>query len=104
MSPGSTGRIASAVTNYYGHSFYINLNIYDNKPHTVSFYLLDWDTTARSETITIRDASTGQVYPFVTFSHDQNGVYAVYQLLGNFSIEVKPNSGPSAEVSGIFLD
>lgn len=102
-SPGATTRIASAIVNYYGQSFYMNLNIYDTKPHTVSFYLLDWDGS-RSETFTISDASTGQIYDTQTFSGLHNGVYAVWQLKGNLTIKVTPNSGPSAAVSGIFID
>ena len=103
-SPGATSGIASAFVNYYGQSFSINLNIYDNKPHTVSFYLLDWDSTSRSETITITDASTGQVYDTRTFSGFHNGEYAVWQLKGNLTIKVTPNSGAGAAVSGIFVE
>ena len=103
-SPVATSGIASAVTNFFGRSFNINLNNYDTKPHTVSLYLLDWDTTSRSQTVTITDASTGELYDTRTFSNFRNGVYAAWQLRGNLTIKVTPTSGPSAVVSGIFID
>ena len=103
-SVAATSGIASAITNYYGQSFNINLNNYDNKPHMVSIYMLDWDGSSRSQTITITDASTGELYDARTFSNFHNGVYAAWQLKGNLTIKVTPTSGPSAVVSGIFID
>ena len=32
------------------------------------------------------------------------GVYAVWQLKGNLTIKVTPNSGPGPAISGIFID
>jgi YVTN family beta-propeller protein len=104
ISPGAAGGIASAFVNYYGDSFYINLNVYDSKPHRVALYLLDWETAGRSETIAVSDASTGQVYDTQSFSNFQDGQYAVWQMMGNLTIKVTPNSGPGAVVSGIFLN
>ena len=99
----SMSRIASAFTNYYGKSIYIHLNIYDNKPHLVWFYLLDWENVMRTETFTISDASTGKLYDQRTFSNFSGGVYALWNLRGNLTIQVTPNSG-SAVVSGIFMN
>ena len=103
-APGASTRIASAITNYVGKSFYIHLNIYDDKPRLVALYLLDWDGSARSETITITDASTGQLYDKQTISGFHNGTYALWELKGNLTIQVTPNSVPSAVVSGIFIN
>ncbi len=103
-SPSAVIGIASAVTNYYGKSFLIHLNEYDVKPHRLALYLLDWDTTSRSETIVITDADTGKVYDQETFSSFHNGEYATWQIKGNLLITVTPTAGPSAVVSGIFID
>jgi hypothetical protein len=103
--PGAAvGGVASAFTNYFGQPLSFSLNIYDIIPHTVSFYLLDWDSSSRSETFTITDASTGQLYAQSTFSNFHNGLWIMWQLKGNLKITVTPNSGPGAAVSGIFVD
>jgi hypothetical protein len=104
IASGASTGIASAITNYYGKSFYIHLNAYDDKPHLVAFYLLDWDNGMRSETFTITDASTGKFYDKQTFSGFSNGAYALWELKGNLTIQVTPNSGPGAVVSGIFIN
>jgi hypothetical protein len=96
--------IASAFTAYYGQSFSIYIDAYGATPRRVAFYLLDWDTTSRAETITVSDASTGQVYDARSFSGFQNGQYAIWDLKGNFKITVTPTAGPSAAVSGIFVN
>jgi hypothetical protein len=103
-APGASTRIASAITNYVGKSFYIHLNVYDDNLHLVALYLLDWDTGTRSETITITDASTGQLYDRQTFSGFHNGTYVLWELKGNLTIQVTPNSGTTAAVSGIFIN
>jgi hypothetical protein len=106
LGPGAAAGIASAFTNYAGQSVTVNLNIYDNKPHTVGLYLLDWDgSNSRKETFTISDASTGVVYETGSYVAGFSGGYYLHFLLkGNLKIQVTPNSGPSAVVSGIFID
>jgi len=103
-SPTSSAGIASAFTNYYGKSIFINLNIYDTAPHTVSFYLLDWDTSSREETFTITDASTGKLLNQSTFSNFHNGLHVSFQMKGNLLIQVSPKTGPGVTISGIFID
>jgi hypothetical protein len=104
ISPGVSQGIASAYLNYYGQTFFININIHDVVPHRVALYLLDWDGTSRSETVTITDASTGALYDTEIFSGFHNGEYAIWEMKGNLRIRVTPKSGPSAAVSGIFFN
>ena len=42
-------------------SFTIDVNLTDSNPHQVALYALDWDSSARSETINVLDAVTGAV-------------------------------------------
>ncbi len=58
-APSSATGIASSY--YANPSFNINLNLTDGNSHRVALYLLDWDTTARNETISILDATTHAV-------------------------------------------
>ncbi|MGA2715071.1 MAG: Ig-like domain-containing protein [Bryobacteraceae bacterium] len=98
--PPATGRIAGA---YYGNSFTIDLNLEPGPLHQLALYMLDEDTNARSQTITIADALTGRVLDSRSFSNFHNGVWGVWNVQGNVLVEVA-NTGPSnAVVSGIFL-
>jgi hypothetical protein len=101
---GTTTRMASADTDYYNTPFSINININDGNSHQVALYLLDWDSTSRNETITVSDASTGQIYDSEDIANFHNGKWAVWKVQGNLNFTVTPNDGPAAVVSGIFFD
>jgi hypothetical protein len=103
-SPGSSMGIASAFSDYYKTGFSFNVNLNDGKSHSVSLYLLDWDTTQRAETVTISDASTGVVYNTETFSNFNGGIWATWTMKGNLTITVTPTAGPAAVVSGVFFN
>ena len=98
--PNATSRMASAYT---ANAFNINLNFTDGLPHRVSLYLLDYDTSTRVETITIRDANSGAILDTETIANFHNGTYATWNLQGAVTINVKTASGASAVVSGIFF-
>lgn len=96
----STTSIASA---FYGNWFTVNVNATDSNLHQLALYLLDEDTNARSETITIADAQSGRVLDTRSFSNFHNGVWGVWNVQGDVLIEVQ-NTGPSnAVIAGIFL-
>jgi hypothetical protein len=99
-----TGRIASEYTNYQTKSFTINVNINDGGTHSISLYLLDWDTTTRSEVITIRDLSTGTLLDTRVISNFHNGVYASWNISGNVVITVQPTGYTTPSVSGVFFN
>jgi Right handed beta helix region len=94
-----------AATWYSGGSLSISTNLTDGNPHQIALYLLDWDSTARAETVTVTNATTGaildtRVLPAGTFT---NGEYAVWTVTGNVKFQVTRNSGANAVVSGIFF-
>jgi hypothetical protein len=103
-SPGASTRIASAYTQYPNTGFSFDVGIQDSKTHKVSLYLLDWDSTSRTETVTILDAATNTVLDTETFSGFHNGQYASWNVTGNVIIKVTPASGVSPVVSGVFID
>jgi hypothetical protein len=98
----SFARIAS--TYYSSSSFTINVNLTDGNAHRVALYLLDWDSDARSETISILDAASKAVLDTETFSGFKNGEYAVWNLQGDVIIQITRNKGANAVVAGIFFD
>ena len=98
---GASTRIAS--TYYSGTSFTINVDIADGNTHRIALYLLDWDSTSRSETISILDAASNGVLDTETFSGFHNGQYASWNVQGNVLIKVTKVAGANAVVSGIFF-
>ena len=102
---GTTTRIASAYYSSTNASFNIAVSVEDGNVHKISLYLLDWDTTARTETITITDAVTGAVLvPAIPFSNFHNGQYASFNVVGRINIQVTKTGGSNEVVSGIFID
>ena len=102
ISSGSSTRIAS--TYYSATSFTINVNLTDGNAHRIALYLLDWDTTARGETISILDGATNAVLDTETFSSFHNGEYAAWTVQGNVIVKVTKTGGSNAVVSGFFFD
>lgn len=102
-APGATTRIASTFYST-ATSFNINVNMTDGKAHRISLYLLDWDTTARTQTISIMDANTQQVLDTETFASFQNGEYASWTVSGNIVIQVTRTAGYNSVAAGIFFD
>lgn len=102
ISSGSSSRIAS--TYYSSGSFTINVNVTDGKTHRIALYLLDWDTTARAESISILNAATSAVLDTEAYSSFHNGEYAAWNITGNVQIKVTKTGGGNAVVSGVFFD
>ena len=98
---GATTRIASAY--YAGNSFTINVNLTDGKTHKMALYLLDWDSTTRAETITIKDAVSGTVLDTESYSSFHNGEYGAWNIKGNVIIQVTRTGSANAVVNGIFF-
>ena len=91
----------TATTWYSGSSFSFNVNFSDGRAHQVSIYAVDWDSSARSETISILSGSV--VLDTRTISNFGNGVWLSWNISGNASIKVTSVSGANAVVSGVFF-
>jgi hypothetical protein len=109
----------TAAAWYNGASFNFNVNFTDTNTHQVALYAMDWDSKGRGETITITNASTGQVldtrsipntnsaspsYTNTTSANFVSGSYLIWNISGHVTITVTSNAGPNAVVSGIFFD
>jgi len=99
---GGTGRIAACW--YSGSSFTVDMNLTDGQTHGLELYFLDWDSTARSETVQISNASTGAVLNSETVTSFHSGVYLDWAVSGNVDITVTHLAGANAVLSGLFLD
>jgi hypothetical protein len=97
----STGRIAA--TWYNSGTFTFDVNFRDGNLHQFALYALDWDTTARAETIQILDANTSAVLDTRNISSFSNGMYLVWNISGHAKINVTRTGGYNAVVSGVFF-
>jgi hypothetical protein len=98
---GSTARIASCYYATNG-SFTISLDLTDGAAHQVALYLLDWDTTSRTDTITITDHSTGATLDSRSVSGFYNGTFVVWNIKGIVDIKVSAAAGQPV-ASAIFF-
>jgi hypothetical protein len=84
----------------------IDLNLTDGQLHQVAIYAIDFDSTSRTETISILDGNNGQVLNSQAVSNFNAGVYYIWTLKGHVKIRfVNTNgaSGSSLEYSGLFF-
>ena len=88
-----SGRIAACW--YSATSFTVDVNLTDGQTHDLELYFLDWDSTARSETVQISNASTGAVLNTETVTSFHSGVYLDWAVSGNVDITVTHWPGPT---------
>jgi hypothetical protein len=81
------------------------LNITDGNTHQIALYALDWDGQgARAETIQIVDANNpSNVLDSESLWNYQNGVYLIWKVSGNVTINVTWMAGSNAVISGVFF-
>jgi hypothetical protein len=99
--PSGAGGVASTWFNPTVFSFSVSIS--DGGTHQVALYALDWDSIGRNETITVLDAKTGTLLDSETVSNFANGVYLVWNISGNVTINVTANA-QNAAVSGVFFE
>lgn len=96
------GRIAS--TWFSIAPFNINVSITDGNAHKVSLYLLDWDSSARIETISVQDATTGKVLDTKQAANFNGGIYYSWNVSGKIKFVITMVGGANAVVSGVFFN
>ena len=82
----------------------MNVSLTDGTAHDIALYAIDWDNQGRSEQIQITNAATGAVLDTETVSNFSGGVYLDWRVSGDVAITVTRLAGPSAVLSGLFLD
>ena len=101
-APPATSRIAACW--YATTSFTVDVDLTDGQSHNLELYLLDYDTTARSEQIVFSDANTHAVLSTESVSSFHDGVYMSYTISGNVLITFTKTGGANAVLSGLFFD
>ena len=96
-----------AATWFSASSFTIDVKLTDGNAHQVSFYALDWDSTARSQTINVLDVVTGTVLnsQYLPPGSFHNGEYLVWSVTGSVQFQVVfDHTNWNAVISGVFFD
>ncbi|MGD0302075.1 MAG: SBBP repeat-containing protein, partial [Bryobacteraceae bacterium] len=88
---------------YTYNTFTVGLNITDGKTHQVALYCLDWDTTARRETVQVLDGNGNVLNTQSLTSSFNGGVYLVWNVSGNVQLRVTLTAGANAVATGLFL-
>jgi YVTN family beta-propeller protein len=97
--PPSTGALYSASASTFSFGVYFA----NNAPHQVALYLLDWDTTVRTQTVVVTDTLTGIVLDSRNFAQFNGGTWAVWNIQGNVTITVTATALGGAVTSGLFF-
>jgi len=66
-------------------------------------YVLDWDSTSRTETLEVRDAVTAALLDTRTVSGFHNGQYLLWNVRGHVTLRVTKVAGVNAVISGLFF-
>jgi len=70
--------------------------------HQLALYLLDFPNSGYGETITIKDAASGQVLDSKSAANFNAGLYEVWNITGNVTVTFTTTAG-RAVLSGLFL-
>jgi hypothetical protein len=101
VSATSSDRIAACWYSFAPWDFDLSVN--DGKLHRVAAYFMDWGNGTRQQRVDLIDLTTGATIDTRTLSNFQNGVYLVWDVVGNVRIRVTPIVG-NAVVSALFFD
>ena len=96
-----SGRVAGVW--YANTSFLVDVNLTDGNTHQIALYLLDWDSTTRTERIDILDTATGTVLDSRNVTGFHGGLYMVWNVSGHITVKITKIGGANAVVSGVFF-
>jgi uncharacterized delta-60 repeat protein len=100
-SSSSTDRIAACW--YSGTAFTIDVHFTDASLHQVALYMLDWDSSGRTQRVEVFDANN-HLLDTRMVSGFAGGQYLVWNLSGHVTIRVtNTNPARNAVVSGLFF-
>jgi hypothetical protein len=92
-----------AATWYNSSTFSVDVNITDGLTHQIALYVLDWDSTNRSERIDLVDTGTGTLLDTETATSFHGGEYFVWDISGNVTLKFTRTGGANAVLSGLFF-
>jgi hypothetical protein len=91
-----------AATAYSNTIFNLTLSARDLSSHLLALYFVDWNTTARAQTVTLYDATTNAILDERPLSLFNGGFYYIYEVQGSVRIQLRRTAGANAVLSGVF--
>lgn len=89
---------------YAPDAFSVSITIPDGQSYQMAVYALDWDQQQRAEDLRLLDTATGKTLNTQTLTSFVNGVYLVWRVRGQITLQVTNHSGPiNAVINGIFF-
>jgi len=70
----------------------------------VALYFVDWDSTARRQTVDVLNASGTVLNTQALTSSFNGGVYLVWNVTGHVTFRITWNAGANAVLSGLFFE
>ncbi|MGD0301988.1 MAG: hypothetical protein ABSE86_33330, partial [Bryobacteraceae bacterium] len=104
LQKASNPAVRIAATWYSSTQFTIDMNITDSATHQVALYCLDWDSTARRQTINVLDGNGNILNTQALTSSFNGGVYMVWNVSGHVQFQVTRTAGNNAVLSGLFFE
>jgi len=92
---------------YSGDSFDVVLSQTDSLSRLVFLYFLDWDSSARAQTVEIRNSLSGAALDSRTLPAGQyfhNGEYLIWRITGSVTIHITRTGAANAVLSGVFFN
>jgi Bacterial Ig domain len=97
----SSGR--TAATWFASTNFQVDVNLIDSNSHQIALYMVDWDSTVRSQRIDVLDASNNRVLDTRTVSSFNGGKYLVWNISGHVIFKISTLAGGDCVLSGLFF-
>ncbi len=89
---------------YSSSNFTVDLDFTDGQAHRVAFYMVDFDDSARTQTLDVIDPASSKTLVEQKIASFSGGEYLVFDLTGNVELKfTNTNSSTNAVLSGIFF-
>ncbi|HEY7022062.1 MAG TPA: hypothetical protein VH349_13165 [Ktedonobacterales bacterium] len=104
LQQDATGADHIAACWYAADTFSVAITIPEGQSYQMAVYVLDWDSLQRAEDLRLLDTTTGKTLNAQTLTSFVNGVYLVWRVRGQITLQVTNHTGPiNAVISGIFF-
>jgi hypothetical protein len=89
---------------YAAGAFSVAISIPAGQSYQLAVYIIDWDQLQRAEDLQVLNTATGKALNTQTLTSFVNGVYLVWRVRGQITLQVTNHSGPiNAVISGLFF-
>jgi hypothetical protein len=99
----ANGSSRTAATWYATNAFTIDVNLTDGQTHKVSLYCVDFDSSVRTDQITVIETASGVTLDTRSLSSFHSGDYLSWNVSGHVTFQITRTAGANAVVSGLFF-